>query len=132
LTGAELSRAYLAKARLRLEVLQLLAARQGWSDLVREAQELVELATKAMLRHVGIDPPRLHDVGPVLLVEQGAFPPRSLPRLLRWPRPLSGSGPSASCRSTGMWSGSPPSAMALSMVSVRCRRLRWRWHWPGV
>lgn len=74
MTGVELSRAYLAKARLRPEVLQLLAARQGWSDLVREAQELVELATKAMLRHVGIDPPRLHDVGPVLLAEQGRFP----------------------------------------------------------
>lgn len=74
MTGVELSRAYLAKARLRLEVLQLLAARQGWSDLVREAQELVELATKAMLRHVGIDPPRLHDVGPVLLAEQARFP----------------------------------------------------------
>jgi len=74
LTGLELSRAYLAKARLRLELLQLLAAREGWSDLVREAQELVELASKAMLRQVGIDPPRLHDVGPVLLAEQQRFP----------------------------------------------------------
>jgi HEPN domain-containing protein len=74
LTGAELAIAYLAKARLRFEVLELLAARQGWSDLVREAQELVELATKALLRHVGIDPPRLHDVGPVLLAEQQRFP----------------------------------------------------------
>lgn len=73
MTGLELSRAYLAKARLRLEVLQLLANREGWSDLVREAQELVELACKAMLRHVGIDPPRLHDVGPVLLAEQQRF-----------------------------------------------------------
>ena len=51
-------------------VLELLAARQGWSELVREAQELVELATKALLRQVGIDPSRLHDVGPVLLAEQ--------------------------------------------------------------
>lgn len=81
MTGAELSRAYLAKARLRFEVLQLLAARQGWSDLVREAQELVELATKAMLRHVGIDPPRLHDVGPVLLAEQARFPPEIAVRI---------------------------------------------------
>lgn len=51
-------------------VLELLAARQGWSELVREAQELVELAARALLRQVGIDPPRLHDVGPVLLAEQ--------------------------------------------------------------
>ena len=36
--------------------------------------ELVELTSKALLRQVGIDPPRLHDVGPVLLAEQGRFP----------------------------------------------------------
>ena len=81
MTGLELSRAYLAKARLRLEVLQLLANREGWSDLVREAQELVELACKAMLRQVGIDPPRLHDVGPVLLAEQQRFPARLRERI---------------------------------------------------
>lgn len=75
MTGADLARAYLAKARLRMEVLELLAARQGWSDLVREAQELVELACKALLRQVGVDPPRLHDVGPVLLAELQRFPP---------------------------------------------------------
>jgi HEPN domain-containing protein len=75
LTGEELSLAYLTKARLRMEMLRLLADREGWSDLVREAQELVELATKAMLRQVGIDPPRLHDVGPVLLAEMQRFPP---------------------------------------------------------
>ena len=81
MTGRELSLAYLAKVRLRMEVLRLLAARQGWSDLVREAQELVELATKAMLRQVGIDPPRLHDVGPVLLAERDRFPPALLDRI---------------------------------------------------
>ncbi len=74
MTGAELARAYLAKARLRMEVLDLLAARQGWSDLVRKAQELVELACKALLRQAGIDPPRLHDVGPVMLAEMERFP----------------------------------------------------------
>lgn len=81
LTGADLCRAYLIKARLRKDVLELLAARQGWSDLVREAQELVELASKALLRQVGIDPPRLHDVGPVLLAELQRFPPEVHGRL---------------------------------------------------
>ncbi|MFM1798197.1 MAG: hypothetical protein RLZZ117_475 [Cyanobacteriota bacterium] len=66
LTGAELCQAYLAKARLRMEVLELLTARQGWSDLVTE---------------VGIDPPRLHDVGPVLLAELERFPPEAHGRL---------------------------------------------------
>ena len=83
MTGRELSRAYLSKVRLRLEVLRLLAERRGWSDLVREAQELVELATKAMLRQVGIDPPRLHDVGPVLLAELQRFPAAQGERISR-------------------------------------------------
>jgi hypothetical protein len=83
LTGRELSRAYLAKVRLRMEVVRLLAERRGWTDLVRQAQELVELASKAMLRQVGIDPPRLHDVGPVLLAEQSRFPPALHDRISR-------------------------------------------------
>lgn len=67
MTADALARAYLAKARLRLEVLDLLLSRSGHSDVVREAQELVELATKAMLRHVGIEPPKWHDVSSILI-----------------------------------------------------------------
>ncbi len=40
LTGAELSKSYLKKAQLRREILTLLANREGWSHLVKEAQEL--------------------------------------------------------------------------------------------
>lgn len=46
---------------------------EGYSDVVREAQELVELALKGMLRWVGIDPPKWHDVGPILLDNAGLF-----------------------------------------------------------
>lgn len=58
LTGAELARAYLAKARLRMEVLELLAARQGWSDLVRvaaqfPAAEVVQLVRDARQMEAG-------------------------------------------------------------------------------
>ena len=42
MTGAELSRSYIKKAQLRKEILTLLANREGWSNLVREAQELVD------------------------------------------------------------------------------------------
>jgi hypothetical protein len=38
----------------------------AYSDVVREAQEVVELALKGMLRQVGIEPPHWHDVGGVL------------------------------------------------------------------
>lgn len=75
MTSTSLAESYLQKCILRLEVLRLLHERKGWSDVVREAQELVELALKGMLRAVGIDPPKVHEVGGALLASRGHFPP---------------------------------------------------------
>ena len=72
MTSDDLARSYLAKARIRLEALAVLSDRGGHSDVVREAQELVELALKGMLRAVGVEPPKIHDVGR-LLVEHGSL-----------------------------------------------------------
>ncbi|MDQ3776871.1 MAG: HEPN domain-containing protein [Pseudomonadota bacterium] len=58
MTADELARAYRAKASKRRRVLGVLLEEEGYSDVVREAQELVELALKGMLRIVGIDPPK--------------------------------------------------------------------------
>jgi HEPN domain-containing protein len=74
MTSEELAHAYLQKARARLGALAHLRDAGDHSDVVREAQELVELALKAMLRAVGIEPPRLHDVGPLLLEYESRFP----------------------------------------------------------
>ncbi len=77
---------------MRRRVLGLLHEEKAFSDVVREAQQLVELALKAVLHLVGIDPPRWHDVGPVLSEHSGAFPPwfvERIPRLAevsRWLR----------------------------------------------
>jgi HEPN domain-containing protein len=71
-TSIDLARSYLAKARARLEALAVLQNHEAHSDVVREAQELVELALKGMLRAVGVEPPKVHDVGP-LLVEHSSF-----------------------------------------------------------
>jgi HEPN domain-containing protein len=65
MTADELAAAYFEKARKRLRVLEVLMEQDAWSDVVREAQELVELALKGMLRAVGIDPPKWHDVGSI-------------------------------------------------------------------
>jgi len=73
-TKSELARAYLEKASKRRRVLEVLKEEQAWSDVVREAQELVELALKAMLREVGVDPPKWHDVGPILIEQAERFP----------------------------------------------------------
>ncbi|MEA3275991.1 MAG: HEPN domain-containing protein [Pseudomonadota bacterium] len=74
MTQNELARAYLNKARNRVRVLEVLMEQDAWSDVVREAQELVELALKGVLRQLGIDPPKWHDVGPVLVEHQEKLP----------------------------------------------------------
>jgi HEPN domain-containing protein len=74
MTASELARSYMQKAKKRRRVLQVLLEEEAYSDVVREAQELVELALKAMLRHAGIDPPKWHDVGPILVEQQALFP----------------------------------------------------------
>ena len=51
----------------RLAALEVLHARAAFSDVVRESQEVVELALKGMLRWAGIDPPKIHDVGDLVL-----------------------------------------------------------------
>lgn len=74
MTGSALANAYLRKARARLQILDVLFGNGDYSDVVREAQEAVELATKAVLHQIGIDPPRWHDVGPLLAEYRGRLP----------------------------------------------------------
>lgn len=81
MTNVSLAQSYLMKARKRLKVLELLHAEEDYSDVVREAQELVELALKGMLRAVGVEPPKQHDVGGLLLEQAELFAPDLRPRL---------------------------------------------------
>jgi hypothetical protein len=73
MTNISLAQSYLMKAEKRLKVLGLLFQEQDYSDVVREAQEIVELCLKGMLRFVGIEPPKHHDVGPLLLEHRAKF-----------------------------------------------------------
>lgn len=74
MTNSSLAKAYLKKALDRLDVLELLHQKEAFSDVVREAQEIVELALKGMLRSVGVEPPHFHDVGGFLLEHRDRFP----------------------------------------------------------
>ena len=74
MTNVSLARSYLTKAQKRLRVLPALLAEDAYSDVVREAQEIVELALKGMLRQVGVEPPRWHDVGALLQEYRARFP----------------------------------------------------------
>ena len=73
MTNQSLARSYLVKAQKRLKALAVLQDEGAYSDVVREAQELVELALKGMLRAVGIEPPKFHDVGGLLLEHHTKF-----------------------------------------------------------
>lgn len=73
MTNSRLAASYLAKARARLKMLDVLMESEAYSDVVREAQEIVELALKGMLREIGIEPPKFHDVGSLLLENANRF-----------------------------------------------------------
>lgn len=74
MTNISLAESYLIKARKRLRILDVLKEEDAFSDVMREAQEITELALKAMLRFVGIEPPKWHDVGSLILAHRRSFP----------------------------------------------------------
>ena len=86
-----------------------------WNLVVRRCQEAVELALKSALIFVGIQPPRVHDVGPTLKEHSEKFSPEfrqyitqlaSISRALRAERELSFYGDQES--------GMPPEALYTS------------------
>jgi hypothetical protein len=74
MTNRSLAQSYLIKARKRLKILVVLLDEEAFSDVVREAQEIVELVLKGMLRQIGVEPPKLHDVGRTLDEYRDRFP----------------------------------------------------------
>jgi HEPN domain-containing protein len=70
----ELAADHVRRAKARLAALDALFAARSWADVVRESQEVVELALKGLLRAAGIEPPRIHDVSEVLLTEKARLP----------------------------------------------------------
>ena len=74
MNNSTLAQSYLVKARKRLKILDVLLNETAYSDVMREAQEIVELALKGMLRQVGIEPPKWHDVSSLILEYRTRFP----------------------------------------------------------
>lgn len=70
----DLAADHVRRAQARLRALDTLFEAQSWADVVREAQEIVELALKGLLRASGVEPPRLHDVADVLHAEYQRLP----------------------------------------------------------
>jgi len=74
MTNITLAKDYIIKAVNRLDIRDIYLKKNDYADVIREAQEAVELAQKAMLRQIGIDPPKWHDVGMILVEFKEKFP----------------------------------------------------------
>ena len=72
---------YLTRATHRLAALEVLFELGSWADVVRESQEVVELALKSLLRHSSIEVPRVHDVGQILRSESERLPESIRPHI---------------------------------------------------
>ncbi len=70
-----LAKDYISRCKKRLKALDTLFGEEGWADVVRQSQEVVELALKALLRHFNIEVPHIHDVSGILEAESAVFPP---------------------------------------------------------
>ncbi|MBI2981623.1 MAG: HEPN domain-containing protein [Deltaproteobacteria bacterium] len=72
---------YLRKAKARRKALEVLHTERSFDDVVREAQEIVELCLKGALRTIGVDPPKKHDVANLLIRFQDRLPVKWRDRL---------------------------------------------------
>jgi HEPN domain-containing protein len=79
----DLAADHLRRAAVRLRALDVLHESGSWADVVRESQEVVELALKGLLRACGVEPPRIHDVADVLMAERDRLPTDLAPHLER-------------------------------------------------
>ncbi|MEM2896394.1 MAG: HEPN domain-containing protein [Candidatus Bathyarchaeia archaeon] len=74
MNNLELARAYLDEAKMRVETARRALEEEALAYCIRQSQEAVELSLKGALRFVGIEPPKWHDVGIILIENKDRFP----------------------------------------------------------
>ncbi len=74
MTNLSLAQSCPIKAKERVQVFDVLMTEAMYSDLLRETQEIVELALKGMRRQVGIEPPHWPDGSGLILEHRDRFP----------------------------------------------------------
>ena len=98
MTADDLAKNYLNRSVSRIKMLKFLLEEEAYPDTIRESQETVELLLKAVLRSIGIDPPKVHDVSKALIEVKELLSPdfqshldriQSISRYLRKERELS-------------------------------------------
>jgi HEPN domain-containing protein len=91
MNNVAMARAYLRQAVERLKHAREALEGGNYPYVVRQSQEAVELLLKAALRLVSVEPPKWHDVGPILRREADKFPQwfrERIPELARISRKL--------------------------------------------
>lgn len=81
MTNDRLCLSYLKKANVRVKALQFYHDHKDYSDVIRETQEVVELLLKALLRGLGLEVPKVHDVSRNLQQNKDKLPPVILKNL---------------------------------------------------
>ena len=81
MTNQQAARYNLQRAKIILEEAEHLKDQKAWNLVVRRCQEAVELALKGALLWIGINVPRIHDVGGILVQHTERFPEDLRPEL---------------------------------------------------
>jgi HEPN domain-containing protein len=112
LNNIEIARDYIVQAEERIYHARNALKKGSYAYVIRQSQEASELALKASLRLIGIEPPKIHDVGPILKQYKHKYPQwfqQIIPELARISRKLRRE------REPSMYgdeeSGVPPSAL---------------------
>ena len=74
MNSERLARDYLKRAQDRIVAVEVLFQREAYPDVLREAQEVVELCLKGALRFLGIDPPKKYEVSGLLRIHIELLP----------------------------------------------------------
>ncbi len=74
MTNIRLGQSHVERAQGRLPFLRQMQAAELHADVVRESQEVVELALKGLLHMIGVDPPKEHDVSKLLASQRARLP----------------------------------------------------------
>jgi len=85
LDSHQIAAGYLSQAEARLRTARTALRAKTFAYAIRQSQEAVELGLKAALLYAAIDVPRIHDVGPFILMNKKRFPlgfRQAIPRLV--------------------------------------------------
>ncbi|MBS7639767.1 MAG: HEPN domain-containing protein [Candidatus Bathyarchaeia archaeon] len=74
MNSLEMAKSYLRQAEERVKHAEEALRTGNYAYTMRQSQESVELALKGILRLVAIEPPKWHDVGPILKRHRELFP----------------------------------------------------------